>query len=217
MPAPTHSSDTSTNRSVWRLAWPNIISNLLFTTVGFMHMKIVAGLGTNAVAAVTTGHRVFFLVQAILMGVSVATTALIARYWGGDQPRKAEMVAWTSILLSMALAAVISLPVLFAPQAIAGAFGLDAETTRLAASFIFWLGVFNIFSAVNMILATALRATGDVITPLWFLLFSSSLNVLFAYALAFGIGPLPQLGVLKLLAGVYKVVRFGLAQLSPAF
>ena len=201
MPAPTHSSDTSTNRSVWRLAWPNIISNLLFATVGFMHMKIVAGLGTNAVAAVTTGHRVFFLVQAILMGVSVATTALIARYWGGDQPRKAEMVAWTSILLSMALAAVISLPVLFAPQAIAGAFGLDAETTRLAASFIFWLGVFNVFSAVNMILATALRATGDVITPLWFLLFSSSLNVLFAYALAFGIGPLPQLGVAGVAAG----------------
>ena len=92
------------------MAWPNIISNLLFTTVGFLHIKIVAGLGTSAVAAVTTGHRVFFLVQAILMGVSVAATALIARYWGASKLERAENGAWTSILLSVALAAVLSFP-----------------------------------------------------------------------------------------------------------
>jgi putative MATE family efflux protein len=195
LPSAAPQQITSTSRRVWQLAWPNIISNLLFTTVGFMHIKIVAELGTSAVAAVTTGHRVFFLVQAILMGVSVASTALIARNWGAQQVKQAEMVAWTSMLLSMGLAALISLPVLIAPQAIAGAFGLDAETTAQAAGFIFWLGVFNVFSAINMMLATALRATGNVITPLWFLLFSSILNVTFAYLLAFGIGPLPQLGV----------------------
>ena len=195
MPSAAPQQITSTSRRVWQLAWPNIISNLLFTTVGFMHIKIVAELGTSAVAAVTTGHRVFFLVQAILMGVSVASTALIARNWGAQQVKQAEMVAWTSLLLSMGLAALISLPVLIAPHAIAGAFGLDAETTAQAAGFIFWLGVFNVFAAINMMLATALRATGDVITPLWFLLFSSVLNVTFAYMLAFGIGPLPQLGV----------------------
>ena len=61
----------SHSRRVWQLAWPSILSNLLFTTVGFMHIKIVAELGTSAVAAVTTGHRVFFLIQAILMGLSL--------------------------------------------------------------------------------------------------------------------------------------------------
>ena len=67
----------SASGRVWQLAWPTIISNLLFTVVGFMHIKIAAGLGTSAVAAVTTGHRVFFLVQAILMGLSVAATAMV--------------------------------------------------------------------------------------------------------------------------------------------
>lgn len=186
---------SSTSRSVWRLAWPTILSNLLFTTVGFMHIKIVADLGTSAVAAVTTGHRVFFLIQAILMGVSVAATALIARSWGARQVRQAEIVSWTSLLVSLMLAATLSLPVLIAPEAITGLFGLDEETTRQAAGFVFWLGVFNISSAANMMLSTALRATGDVITPMWYLFFSSMLNVTFAYLFAFGIGPLPQLGV----------------------
>jgi putative MATE family efflux protein len=185
----------STSLRVWQLAWPTILSNLLFTTVGFMHVKIVAQMGTSAVAAVTTGHRVFFLMQAMLMGVSVAATALIARSWGADQIKRAEMVAWTSLLMSLALAALLTLPALLLPLQIAGLFGLDEATTETAANFIFWLGMFNISAAANMMLSTALRATGDVITPLWFLLFSSILNMLFAYLLAFGIGPFPVMGV----------------------
>ena len=185
----------SASKHVWKLAWPNILSNLLFTTVGFMHIKIVAELGTSSVAAVTTGHRVFFLVQAIFMGVSVASTALIARSWGAQQQQQAEMIAWTSLVMSVALAALISIPVLLAPETIAGLFGLNEETTLLAASFIFYLGLFTVFATISMMLSTALRATGDVITPLWFLFFSSVLNITFAYLMAFGIGPFPQMGV----------------------
>ena len=185
----------SPSKRVWQLAWPNIISNLIFTSVGFGHIRIVAELGTSAVAAVTTGHRVFFLIQAILMGVSVAATALIARSWGADDKKRAEMVAWTSLRVSLMLAAVISLPVLLIPESVAGLFGLDSATTLAAASFIFWLGLFNMFSATNMMLSTALRATGDVITPLYFLMGSSVLNLSFAYMLAFGVGPFPAMGV----------------------
>ena len=155
----------STSSRVWELAWPSILSNLLFTTVGFMHIKIVAGLGTNAVAAVTTGHRVFFLIQAILMGLSVAATAIIARHWGAKNTARAETVTWTTLGFSIALGALLSLPALIAPRAIAGLFGLDEQTTAFAAGFIFWLGVFNLFAAANMKLGTALRAIGDVITP----------------------------------------------------
>lgn len=213
MPTSTPGSSNSTNRSVWRLAWPTIISNLLFTTVGFMHIKIVAQMGTSEVAAVTTGHRVFFLVQAILMGVSVAATAMTARAWGAKEIAKAETVTWTSMALAISLAAVLSIPVLIMPKAIAGLFGLDEETTQLAATFIFWLGLFNVFAAINMMLGTALRATGDVITPLLFLIFSSLLNIVFAYMLAFGIGPLPEMGV----AGVSLGGSFGSALITIVF
>ena len=195
MPSSPDNATASTSHRVWQLAWPSILSNLLFTTVGFLHIKIVSDLGTSAVAAVTTGHRVFFLIQAILMGVSVAATALIARHWGANQVDRAEQVTWTTVLLSIALGVALSLPALLAPRWIAGLFGLDEQTTATAASFVFWLGVFNVFSAVNMMLGTALRAIGNVITPLWYLFFSSVLNVTFAYIAAFGVGPVPKFGV----------------------
>jgi len=186
---------SSTSRRVWQLAWPTIISNLLFTTVGFAHIKIVSELGNSAVAAVTSGHRIFFLIQAVLMGLSIATTAMVARSWGAKRIAEAEIVTWTSIALGLLLGLVLSLPALLMPEAVASMFGLDEETTRKTASFIFWLGVFNLFSALNMLLATSLRATGDVITPLWFLLFSSMFNILFGYLLAHGVAGLPAMGV----------------------
>ncbi len=213
MSARTPEKPTSTSRSVWSLAWPTILSNLLFTTVGFMQIKIVAQLGTSSVAAVTTGQRIFFLVQALMMGISVATTALIARSWGAQDIRKAELVSWTSLIMSVTLAALVSLPIVLAPKALASVFGLDEETTTLAASYIFWLSLFNVFAAINMLLATALRATGDVITPLWYLLFSSVLNVFFSYVMAFGAGPIPQFGV----AGVALGGSFGAALVTIAF
>ena len=195
MPTQSQSPRESTSRTVWQLAWPTIISNLLFTTVGFAHIRIAAELGTSAVAAVTTGHRVFFLIQAVMMGLSVAATATIARAWGADDVKRAEQAAWTSLQVSMILAAALALPTVIIPASIAGLFGLDQATTLSAAEFIFWLGVFSISSAVNMILSTALRATGDVITPLKFLVFSTALNILFGFNLALGHGPTPALGV----------------------
>lgn len=191
----TSPASQSASRHVWALAWPTIISNLLFTTVGFIHIKIVAQLGTSSVAAVTTGHRVFFLVQAILMGVSVATTAMIARAWGAQDVAKAESVNWTSMGLAISLAGLLTIPIVAFPHPIASLFGLDDQTTELAAKFIFWMGLFNIFSAASMMLSTALRATGDVITPLWFLLASSIVNVMLAYLLAFGKAGFPMMGV----------------------
>lgn len=129
------------------------------------------------------------------MGLSIATTAMVARSWGAKRIAEAEMVAWTSIALGLLLGLILSIPALVAPEAVASVFGLDQETTSKTASFIFWLGVFNLFSALNMLLATSLRATGDVITPLWFLLFSSMFNILFGYLLAHGIAGLPAMGV----------------------
>ena len=139
----------STSRRVWQLAWPTIISNLLFTTVGFLHIKIASPMGTHAVAAVTTGHRVFFLIQAIMMGLSVATTALVARSWGAEDVRRSEMVTWTSLAVAIALGLALGIPAIVIPETVAGLFRLDPESTALAAKFIFWLGLFNVFAAIK--------------------------------------------------------------------
>ena len=68
--------------SIWRLTWPTIISNIAFMVMGLVFLKVAGGMGTDEVAAATTGQRLFFMLHAVMMGLSSGTTALVGRYWG---------------------------------------------------------------------------------------------------------------------------------------
>ena len=84
---------------IWDLAWPAIVSNLLFAVIGIISIKIIASLGSEAIAAVTTGHRIFFGVQAVLMALSAGTTAMVARAWGAENFVEAGKVTSASLWL----------------------------------------------------------------------------------------------------------------------
>src|SRR5262245_10766354 len=180
---------------VWTLAWPAIAANLLHATVGLVDIKIVGVLGARAVAAVTTGNRIFFVLQALLMGVTAGTTALVARAWGAGDRVEAARLTRASTVAGALLAAVLGVPgVVFAEQ-LAGFFRLDPETLALAATFIRWTSGFNAAFAVFFVLGTALRAAGDTRTPLWLGATANVVNVVLVYGLVNGLFGLPRLGV----------------------
>ena len=83
--------------SVWGLAWPSILSNLLFASVGLVAIKAVGSLGAEAVAAVGTGQRIFWVFQALLMAIMAGTTALVAKAVGSGDAAEAAQVTRASI------------------------------------------------------------------------------------------------------------------------
>ena len=87
--------------SVWGLAWPSILSNLLFASVGLVAIKAVGSLGAEAVAAVGTGQRIFWVFQALLMAIMAGTTALVAKAIGSGDAAEAAQVTRASIGLSL--------------------------------------------------------------------------------------------------------------------
>jgi putative MATE family efflux protein len=181
---------------ILQLAWPAIVSNLLFSTVGLVDIKIVGSLGPNAVAAVTTGNRMFFVLQGVLMAVTAGTTALVARAWGADDREEAERVTRASMVICLAVSGVMAAPGIFFPAELAGVFrGLDPDAISQAADFILWISVFNVTFAVSFVLGTACRAAGDTITPLWIGAVTNVVNVLLVYGLIYGAFGLPALGV----------------------
>lgn len=180
---------------VWQLAWPVILGNLLYSTVGLVDIKIVGSLGPPAVAAVTTGNRMFFVLQAMLMAVTAGTTALVARAWGAGDRAEAERVTRASTLVCTVLAAILMVPGVVFADPLARFFRLDAETVGLAATFIRWLSAFNLAFALFFVLGVALRAAGDTRTPLWVGALTNVVNIVLVYALVYGRLGLPALGV----------------------
>ncbi len=181
--------------SIWELAWPAILSNLLFSVIGIISIKMIGSLGASAVASVTTGHRIFFALQAILMAVSAGTTAMVARSWGAKNYEEAARVTSVSLWIGNLVALALTIPCFFFAEEIAGVFGLDEATTHTAGEFIRYLSVFNIAFAINMVLSAALRAAGDTKTPLWIGAFTNVVNVFLLYVLVFGKFGAPAMGV----------------------
>jgi len=180
---------------IWELAWPAILSNLLFSIIGIASIKIVGELGASAVASVTTGHRIFFALQAILMAISAGTTALVARSIGAKEPEEAARITSASLWIGNIVAIILMLPCIFFSREIASVFGLDEQTTTQAGEFIRYLSYFNIAFAINMVLGAALRAAGDTRTPLWIGVITNLINLVLVYVLVYGKFGFPQMGV----------------------
>jgi putative MATE family efflux protein len=180
---------------VLSLAWPAVVGNLLFSTVGLVDTKIVGVLGAPAVAAVTTGNRIFFLLQAVLMAVTAGTTALVARAWGARDQGEAERVAMSSLVLCVGAASLLTIPSMLFADRLANIFRLDPQAVASASTFIWWLSVFYAPFAASFVLATALRAAGDTRTPLWIGALTNAVNIFLAYGLVLGQFGLPRLGV----------------------
>ena len=180
---------------ILRLAWPAVASNLAYSMVGLVDIKIVASLGSSAVAAVTTGHRIFWVLQAVMIAITAGTTALVARAWGAKNRDEAERVTRASLWLCMGVAGAMTLPAFFFADQLAGIFELDDATVADAASFIRVMSLFNVAFAMSMVIGSALRAAGDTLTPLWIGLGTNCVNVFLVYGLVFGQFGLPAMGV----------------------
>lgn len=181
--------------SVWQLAWPSVITNLLQASVGLTDVKVVGSLGASAVAAATTGHRLFFALQAVLMGVSVGTTALVARAWGAGDRNEASQVLRSSLRLGLSLAVGMSLLGVVFAELFAGLFGLPDDARELAATYMRWISGFTCVFAIGMVFFAALRGAGEMRTPLWTGAITNLLNILFLYALVYGGLGFPKVGI----------------------
>ena len=180
---------------ILKLAWPAVVSNLLMSVVGIVDIKIVGSLGAEAVAAVTTGHRIFFVTLGILMALTAGTTAMVARAWGAEDPDEAGRVTRASLVLGLVLAVVLAIPCMLFADQLVGVFKLDAATLADAASFIRTICFFNLAFAVTMVIGSAMRAAGDTITPLWIGAFTNVVNVFLVYGMVFGRFGFPEMGV----------------------
>ena len=181
--------------SVWGLAWPSILANVLFASVGVVALKAVGSLGTDAVAAVGTGGRIFFVIQSIMMAISTGTTALVARAYGAKRYQEASQVLYDSMLISMFLSFISIFIIWVAGEDLLGLFGLELEAKQLALDYLKVLILFSPTFGVSIIFGAAVRAAGDVKTPLFIGLIQNIINIFLLIGLVNGKYGFPELGV----------------------
>ena len=181
---------------VWKLAWPSIITNLFYATSSIVAIKVVGGLGPDAIAAAVTGQRVTFILQAVLTGVLAGSTALIARHWGAKDKDEAGIFLTRTVQLVIFLSIISAFLVWQFAEPLVRFFGLKNQALILSSEYLKAIAPFYVAFGCGMGLITALRAVGDVKTPLFIGVIMNLFAIFFMLVFVNGWLGFPEYGVL---------------------
>lgn len=170
-------------------AIPVFLGNLFQICYSLVDTKIVGRiLGETALAAVGSVSVLYTLLTGFFNGLSLGFSVLTARFYGsGEEARLKENVAG-SIVLGFSTAAVIITAVAILIRPILTLLNVPPAQMEMALSYITLLvwGMF-VTLAYNLC-ANTLRAIGDSLTPLIFLVIAALTNVTLDYLFILGFG-----------------------------
>src|SRR6266498_291717 len=105
------------NRAILLLAVPMVLEMVLESLFAVVDVFWVSRLGANAVATVGLTESMLSLVFAVGMGLSLSTTAMVARRIGEKDPEGAAVAGVQAIFLGLIVSLAIGLPCLiYAPN-----------------------------------------------------------------------------------------------------
>jgi putative MATE family efflux protein len=183
------------NRAVLLLAVPMILEMVLESLFAVVDVAWVGRLGANAVAAVGLTESMLSLVFAVGMGLSLSTTAMVARRIGEKNPEGAAVAAVQAIILGLIVSLAIGLPCgILAPRLLR----LMGATPRIVSVGTGYTRICLGGSCAVLLLFlnnAIFRGAGDAAIAMRLLWVSNIINLILDPCLIFGLGPFPRLGV----------------------
>jgi len=168
---------------------------VLQTLTQVVDMAMVGRLGASAIAAVGLSMQPLFLGQGVFMGLSVGTTALVARFIGAQNRRMARRTNHQSLLVSTGLAVVMCAAAYVYARDIVALMGAKPDVVELGTSYLRYLTPGFAVLLATMTVGGALRGAGDTTTPMKINVVVNLVNVVGNYLLIFGHLGFPALGV----------------------
>ena len=182
-------------RAIVLLAIPMMLELVMESTFGLVDIYFVGKLGAAAVATVGLTGSLIILVFAIVMGLSMGTTATVARRIGEGDPEGAGLAAWHAVLAGVAGAVPVSLAgALLAPQMLRWMGGTEAIVAGHSYAAVLFAGSVTIF--LLFLNNAILRGAGDAALAMRALWLANLINIVLDPLLIFGIGPFPKLGLM---------------------
>ena len=185
-----------------QIAWQGaILWNIVRTSLGgvgqmlvamtswIFLMRILASIGSEAVAGATIAIRVMMFTMMPAWGMSNAAATLVGQNLGAQQPERAEASVWQIGWYNMGYLLAISVLFFLFPQAIVGFFSDNAKVVVVGAE---WLRILSYALFVYgwwMVSVQAFNGAGDTATPTWInVVFFWLIQIPLAWLLALHLG-----------------------------
>jgi putative MATE family efflux protein len=183
------------HRNIWTLAVPMILEMAMLSVTQIVDTYWVGKLGSAALAAVTIGMNLRWVMNSLANGLGIGGMAMVARRIGARDRAQADHAAWQAVLLAAFVSLVLGVVGILIAEPTLRILGADAEVLLMGVSFlrIVFGGLFTLI--LVFVINSLLRGAGEARLALWVLVLSQGLTVVLEPLLVFGWGPFPALGV----------------------
>lgn len=183
------------NRAIFLLAIPMVLEMVLESLFAVVDVFWVGHLGANAVATVGLTESLLSLVFAVGIGLSISTTAMVARRIGEKDPEDAAIAGVQAIFLGLLISLSIGIPTyIFAPKLLQ-LMGASPAILAIGSGYA-RIALGGCGAIVMLFLNNAIfRGAGDAAIAMRLLWVSNIINLILDPCLIFGLGPFPKLGV----------------------
>jgi putative MATE family efflux protein len=183
------------NRAIVLLAIPMILEMAMESLFGVVDVFFVSRLGADAVTTVGLTESLLTLVFGVAIGLSMATTAFVARRIGEKDREGAAESSVQAILLGLVVSAVVGLIGILKGPELLHLMGSTAAVEANARYTQIMLGGSAVIFLLFLINAI-FRGAGDASLAMRTLWIANGINIFLDPCLINGWGPFPKLGVL---------------------
>ncbi len=185
----------SLNRAILLLAVPMVLEMVLESLFAVVDVFWVGRLGANAVATVGLTESLLSLIFAVGIGLSLSTTAMVARRIGEKDPEGAAVAGVQAIVLGLITSVAIGIPCfIYAPQLLR-LMGASNDIVAMGSGYA-RIALGGSGAILLLFLNNAIfRGAGDAAIAMRLLWVSNIINLILDPCLIFGWGPFPRLGV----------------------
>ena len=181
--------------SLFSLAVPIILANVLQSAYQLIDTFWLGRLGANAVAAVSVSFPLLFLVLSLGSGLTLAGTVLVAQAFGAENNKRVDFSSSQTISLIFFVSLLLSVISYFAAEPLMRLIGAGPEILEDSVNYFQVSSVGFVFLFMFFAFQSLMRGIGNVMLPVYVVLTTVFLNAVLDPLFIYGYGPIPGYGV----------------------
>lgn len=174
-------------KTLFALAVPIILQNLIQTFVNILDTVMVGRLGSIEIAAVGLGNQIFFILNLVLFGAGSGGAIFVSQFWGKRDTAGIKKASALIVTVSLAVSLVFTIAAAVFPRALIGLYTNDLQVISVGAKYLRIVALSYPVTALSLAYQITFKSTEHVCLPAVSTAISLVTNIVFNAIFIFGL------------------------------